>query len=261
MTAHPETRPAPAQPTVAVITVCRNVLPDLKMTAASVKGQRCDNVLHVVVDGGSSDGSAEWLLANRADFAVAVSEPDKGIYDAMNKALRLCPDADWIIFMNAGDVFNHAQVIDTLADDLRRTDVDFLFGGVEIREAGGAGRAKTYPPRRHARTDMPGCHQSCFVRATLMKRLKFDLTYKVAGDFECWLRATAAAESKTGLVNATIATIAPEGYSAQNEPVLQENYFRAIDSHLSRREAIVWLLKRKIRRVLLTARTLLTPTT
>jgi len=132
---------------------------------------------------------------------------------------------------------------------LQRDDVDFLFGDVSISDAAGPGKACTYPARRSARLEMPGCHQSCFVRFRLMKQLRFDLSYKVAGDFECWLRATRQGGSTTAFVDHPISTIAPEGFSARNEPTLQREYARAIRTHVNAIAAGAWLLKRKARRI------------
>jgi glycosyltransferase involved in cell wall biosynthesis len=211
-------------------------------------------MIHVVVDGGSTDGTVEWLSHHHSQFAVAVSEKDKGIYDAMNKALERTPDVDWVVFLNAGDVFHNDDVVRRSLSLLQRDDLDFVFGDVCITDAAGPGKARRYPSRRSTRLEMPGCHQSCFVRFPLMKQLRFDLHYKVAGDFECWLRATHQGGSKTGFVDHTVATIAPEGFSARNEPTLQREYVRAIRTHVNAMAAGWWLLMRKARQILLKLR-------
>lgn len=240
--------------TLAVITVCLNALEDLKVTTESVQGQTAGGIVHVVVDGGSKDGTADWLRTHRELFAAVLSEPDRSIQDGYNKALKLCPDAKWIIFMNAGDTFKDADVVASSLADLQREDVDFIFGAVEIRAAARSSITKLYPPRPHSTDEMPGCHQSCFVRGALMKRLGFDLDYRLAGDFEVWLRAKHTFGCKTGFVDRVIATIAPEGFSARNEPLFQEEYVRAISKYLTRRQAMGWLVKRKLRRAALAVR-------
>lgn len=234
------------RPTVAVITVCWNALADLQVTTASVRRQAYSPLLHIVVDGGSTDGTNEWLEQRRKEFAVTLSEPDHGIYDAMNKAVDLSPEVDWFIFLNAGDVFHADDVIQQTFPKLQCHDVDFVFGNVCITDATESGRSKTYITRRKSTLEMPGCHQSCFVRANVMKSLKFDIRYRVAGDFECWLRASRRAAAATAFVDHTIAKIAPEGFSARNEPTLQLEYSRAIKTHVGPVAAIWWLLKRKL---------------
>jgi glycosyltransferase involved in cell wall biosynthesis len=237
------------RPSVAVITVCWNALADLQVTTNSVRRQAYSPLLHIVVDGGSIDGTAEWLEKRRDEFAVALSEPDHGIYDAMNKAVVLSPAVDWFIFLNAGDVFHADDVIQRSIPKLQCRDVDFVFGNVCVTNAANLGRTKIYQARRNSALEMPGCHQSCFVRAKLMRSLKFDLRYRVAGDFEFWLRASRHASATTAFAEHTIATIAPEGFSARNEATLQLEYSRAIKNHIGTAAAIWWLLKRKFRRV------------
>src|SRR5438477_1801718 len=103
-----QTRDAPVGESpvqVAVVTVCRNALADLKLTVASVQGQTFMRLLHIVVDGASTDGTTAFLRDNAALFHVASSEPDNGIYDAMNKAIAFCPESAWVVFLNAGDWF------------------------------------------------------------------------------------------------------------------------------------------------------------
>jgi len=239
-----------AAPVLTVVTVCWNALDALKFTTASVRSQTA-RVAHVVVDGGSSDGTPQWLQENREGFAVAVSEKDKGIYDAMNKAVDLCPDAEWLLFLNAGDAFAAPDTVERLASYLARTDIDFVFGGVEVCADDPAQPPRRFPPRLHARTEMPGCHQSCVVRASVMRKLKFDLAYKVAGDFELWLRATHDLASKTAFTPDVIASVAPEGFSAKNEPILQREYVSAIGRFVSQRDARAWLVKRKTRMAIL----------
>lgn len=242
------------RPTVAVITVCWNALADLQVTTASVRRQAYSPLLHIVVDGGSTDGTCEWLRQRREDFAVALSEPDHGIYDAMNKAVDLSPEVDWFIFLNAGDVFHTDDVIQQTFSKLQRHDVDFVFGNVCVTNTSELGGYKTYLTRRKSKLEMPGCHQSCFVRANVMKSLKFDLRYRVAGDFECWLRASRHDAAATVFVDHTIAKIAPEGFSARNEPTLQLEYSRAIKTHVGPVAAMWWMLKRRLRHTALNLR-------
>lgn len=163
----------------------------------------------------------------------------------MNKGIAISPNADWTIFMNAGDIFYDENTVTSSIAELRRRDVDFIFGGVETSDAANPGRTRIYPPRMHAITEMPGCHQSCFVRTSVLRKLKFDLDYKVAGDFELWLRATHTLGCKTGFLDGAVSRIAPGGYSAQNESLLQEEYYAAIKTYLTPRQAFSWLAWRK----------------
>lgn len=86
---------------------------DLETTIQSVAAQNYDNMEFVVIDGGSQDGTDEVLKRHMDNIDICVSEPDNGIYDAMNKGLRLC-HGEWVIFMNAGDIFASNDVLEKI---------------------------------------------------------------------------------------------------------------------------------------------------
>ena len=96
---------AASVPAVTVVTITWNNAFGLRRTLESLATQDFDDVQHVVIDGGSTDGSVEWLADHRV-FAdtVVVSEPDRGIYDAMNKGAALAKGT-LITFLNAGDAY------------------------------------------------------------------------------------------------------------------------------------------------------------
>lgn len=240
-------------PQVAVVTVCRNALNDLKLTLASVQSQTHQSILHIVIDGASSDTTPAFLRDHAALFHAAISEPDQGIYDAMNKAISLCPESAWVIFMNAGDRFSADDVLERVAP-LLRPGVDMVFGSVAIR--GDNGSERIFPLRRQARIEMPGCHQALLVRSTLLRELRFDTRYRVGADFDFFLRAMRRS-SHLEFHDGVIAQIAPEGFSAANEHLLQRDYVDAISRHVGRRPALKWWVMRKLRRALLPCRDLL----
>lgn len=119
MTPPPYTRvlPQSAEPIydLTVITVCRDVLPQLKRTTASVLGQKAVypdvSIEHVIVDGASTDGTPEWLAEMKAQGKIEtyISEPDRGIYDAMNKGINLAKGRS-VLFLNADDVLTHVDL-------------------------------------------------------------------------------------------------------------------------------------------------------
>ena len=100
-----------------VITVCRNAGELLEPTMLSVLNQTYDDLQYIVVDGGSTDGTVEVIQKYKDKLAAWVSEPDKGIYDAMNKGLRMAKgmmkeeETAWVNFMNAGDRFTDDEVV------------------------------------------------------------------------------------------------------------------------------------------------------
>lgn len=97
-------------PLISVITVAYNAKNDLEKTIQSVLNQTYSNIEFVIVDGGSTDGSVEIIKKYEERIDKWISEPDKGIYDAMNKGIKLAT-GEWLNFMNAGDVFYDEDVL------------------------------------------------------------------------------------------------------------------------------------------------------
>lgn len=175
--------------TVYVITVCRNAEALIENTIKSVLSQTYTNVKYLIIDGASTDGTVDIIKKYEDYFTYWVSEPDKGIYDAMNKGLavarKLSQDDEccWVNFMNAGDAFADKNVL-----------VD-LFAGKQYGGFVIGGHANLiYPDHteifyaRNPETtsfQLPYCHQSSFVRLTINgKRWLFDTKYKIAADYK-----------------------------------------------------------------------------
>lgn len=162
-------------PTVTVITVCYNAKEALKTTMRSVFAQRYDALEYVIVDGASTDGSVELIKqsANKVDHWV--SEPDNGIYDAMNKGARQA-SGEWVMFLNAGDEFANEEVLRRIFEHDIQADIvygDVVKDGI-VKEA--------EPP--HVAHRMFFCHQSCLTRRSCLLQTPFDTTHKLSADFK-----------------------------------------------------------------------------
>jgi glycosyltransferase involved in cell wall biosynthesis len=123
---------SPLAPRVSVITIVRNEAFALARTLASVAIQNYVNRQMVVIDGGSTDGTLEILRRPAVDINIWVSEPDEGIYHAMNKGLALA-DGEWLLFMNAGDEFADAEALSS-AVKLIVPGVDVVYSDWIYRE-------------------------------------------------------------------------------------------------------------------------------
>ena len=98
---------------ISVVTVCYNAADTIEKTMLSVLNQTYHDIEYIIIDGGSTDGTVEIIRKYADRIAYWVSEPDKGIYDAMNKGIKVAT-GEWINFMNAGDEFVDANVLDKL---------------------------------------------------------------------------------------------------------------------------------------------------
>ena len=175
-------------PEVSIITVCRNAESCLGSTMDSILAQTFQPIEYIVIDGASTDRTLALIKEREAAFrsrGIAfrwLSEPDGGIYDAMNKGIRLA-SGRWLNFMNAGDGFHDAEV---LADIFSRgeypSEVGVIYGDTELRLSFGSVEMRP-KPLEYIQKKMPFCHQSTFVRAEEMKAHPFDLTYPFAADY------------------------------------------------------------------------------
>jgi glycosyltransferase involved in cell wall biosynthesis len=145
----------------------------------------------VVVDGASTDGSADWL--RRQQPQRFISEPDAGIYDAMNKSMALAT-GEWVYFLNAGDAFADATVLADIATAVASNPAaDFLFGDVLYVGAGASRRKRFHWVTRRRLLFGDLCHQAVFVRHALFQRIgPFDSSLRWNADFDWFVRAVRA---------------------------------------------------------------------
>ncbi|WP_166784271.1 glycosyltransferase [Cryobacterium gelidum] len=191
MTEHEDSRPS-TNPRVSIITIAYENRDGLKSTVESVLAQdarRSDWEL-VIVDGGSMDGSFEYLHSID-HFANWSSQPDRGVYHAMNIGLGRA-SGDYHIFLNAGDIFFDTESLSTVINALV-TNPTWLVGGAMHMNPGGAPFVVANRPHRwerHALGFQPHCHQACVFRADLSSVLGgYSEEFGFAGDFDFILRA------------------------------------------------------------------------
>lgn len=176
----PYSRIGGGSPRVVVVTVCYNAQTEIERTLRSVVGQDYPNMEYIVVDGGSKDGTTDVIQKFDAQISRWVSEADCGIYDAMNKGVRLAEGDDgWVIFMNAGDTFCSSDVISRVFSRPVDDGVGLVYGNVVWPTPWGVLR-KNCAPRVGEAEHL--CHQCVFARMDLMKSIGFDLAYRVAAD-------------------------------------------------------------------------------
>lgn len=168
-------------PSVSVVTVCYNAAADLEKTVRNVLAQEWPGLEFVVIDGGSTDGTAEVLRRYKESVDVIVSEPDRGIYDAMNKGVALA-SGDYVIFMNAGDCFASADTLSRVFDSVGESRPDVIYGDVV---KGGAVKVAGEPHNSHR---MFFCHQSCLALRQRLVETPFDISHRMSADFK-WVKS------------------------------------------------------------------------
>jgi len=178
---------------ISVITVCYNSVKTLERTLRSVVEQECEGVEHIVIDEGSSDGSVDILAAYRTGLAHLVSEPDHGIYDAMNKGLALAR-GEVICFLNADDHYASPQVLLQVARKMQAHKLDALIGDVGYFHERSPQRivrryrSDRFTPERLGWGWMPA-HPAIFLSNKVVQRVEnFRTDYRIAGDFEFIVR-------------------------------------------------------------------------
>lgn len=169
-------------PPISVIIVCKNPGPRLHAALASVWSQRDASAELVVADGGSTDGSHEWLESQRQRIAMLIAGPDRGVYDAMNKGVAAAR-GEWLLFLGADDRLAGDSVLAEAAGALRQTDAGIGVVGGEAAFADG----RVYRFRSDANPAARNFihHQAAFYRRSLFaEHGGFDTTLTVMGDYD-----------------------------------------------------------------------------
>ena len=182
-----------SKPLISVITVCHNSANTLSRALQSVLNQDWTQIEHILIDGASTDGSAAIIERFRAQLSHVISEPDDGIYDAMNKGLERI-SGDIICFLNADDQYAHPYVLSQVAKQMHDLDLDALIGDVgyflenEPLKILRRYRSDHFCPSRLSWGWMPA-HPALILSRSVVNRVGYFKTdYRIAGDFEYIIR-------------------------------------------------------------------------
>lgn len=169
------------QKKVTIITVCFNAADKLAATIDSVKELTFHDYEYIIVDGGSRDNTVDVIMHNRNIVTRWVSEPDKGVYDAMNKGIGMAT-GEWTFFMNAGDTFHDEEVLSRIFAREYDEGTGVIYGDVEL-QFGTAGSV-VHSLRKVREDDVLSqlCHQGTLTRTSILKQIKFDTVFRIAAD-------------------------------------------------------------------------------
>lgn len=176
---------------ISLITVTFNAGSTISRCIESVIGQNFTNIEYIVIDGGSTDNTLEILDQYKAYINVFVSEPDKGIYDAMNKGIKLA-NGDVIGMLNADDFFMDSTVSGTIADIFSQQNAEIVYGDLDYISLQGKivrkWRSGAYERNKFKYGWMPP-HPTFYCKKDLFKQFGlYSLEYGTAADYELMLR-------------------------------------------------------------------------
>ncbi|MGO4819416.1 glycosyltransferase family 2 protein [Flavobacterium sp. W22_SRS_FP1] len=205
---------------ISIITVVFNGVENIEDTIVSVINQTYDNIEYIIIDGGSTDGTQDIIKKYGENLYYWVSEPDKGIYDAMNKGIK-ASTAVWVLFLNAGDVFFNQDLLSSLQSYLHNCDV--LYGKTAIKKKNGDTSIRDYYPLSVDWKVIPYCHQSVLIKRKLLKQALFDTNYKIAADYNQYFTLKTK-DVKFKSINKTFSIYDNDGFSSLNQKALLSEY-------------------------------------
>ncbi len=177
---------------LSVITVTYNAEHTLERTLKSVRKQTYPAIEHIIVDGNSNDGTVALIHRYENERLKWISEPDKGLYDAMNKGIKMAT-GDYLCFLNAGDTFYDTDTVQKIfASSDEGHSPDILYGETAIVDDNGrflhmrrlqAPKNLTWKSFKHG---MVVCHQAFIVKRELVE--PYDLSYRFSADFDWCIR-------------------------------------------------------------------------
>lgn len=176
------------KPLVSIVTVVYNGELFLEKTIQSVIHQTYDNVEYIIIDGASTDGTLDIIRKYEDAIDYWVSEKDMGIYDAMNKGIRLVM-GQWINFMNGGDTFYETKSIKKVFDKQDFNSVDIIYGNHHVVYSSGRERIVKAGNLKNLWKGVQFCHQASFVKRHYHKIHNFNQCIKIAADFEFFYNA------------------------------------------------------------------------
>lgn len=207
---------------ITVITVCYNAENEIEKTVRSVLEQTYKGLEYIIIDGRSRDRTIEIINCILGEYpnrdVIICSEPDNGIYDAMNKGIQKAT-GEWINFMNAGDSFFHSRTLEEMCSELC-PDIDILRGNIirkyskfDVKSVG----VTSQSPGIMDMFNNTFHHQACLIRRVLFEKYGlYSLDYKLCSDWLFFYECVVINHVKSKYVDKTIALFSMDGASSEN---------------------------------------------
>ena len=242
---------------ISIITVCLNAERTIGNTLESVLNQDYENIQYIIKDGNSSDSTNSIIDSYKEAFRrkgikiIHIVEEDRGIYHAMNCATAHI-EGQWCFFLNADDSFYDNKVLSTVFGRDTVNESYVLYGGTNVILSAGRhmivmGNAEHLPEY------ISLCHQSCFIRADVMKAYGYDEKYRIASDYNFMLRLYSKNPDKFRKMNLIVSNFARNGISGKNVDLMNKEmreiqrangFFSA--GHVKKRNLLAGKLKKVV---------------
>ncbi|HPW71417.1 MAG: glycosyltransferase family 2 protein [Bacteroides graminisolvens] len=222
-------------PLFSIITVTYHAESVLEETILSVVSQTYHNIEYIIVDGASKDRTLSIVNKYRDKIQAVVSEPDKGLYDAMNKGLKMAK-GEYVCFLNAGDTFHEDDTLQLIVHQLNKSNVlpDVIYGETALVDA-----QRHFVRMRRLQTPdtlnwksfrqgMLVCHQAFIAKRAVAET--YDLNYRFSADFDWCIRVM----KKASLLHNTRLTLIDyldEGMTTKNRKASLKERFRIMAKH------------------------------
>lgn len=204
----------PEKPLITVVTVVFNGKKTLEQTIQSVVNQTYGNVEYIIIDGASTDGTLDIIKKYEDRIDYWQSEPDKGIYDAMNKGIELAK-GEWINFMNGGDEFYSYNVLSDIFENKNYTASVIVGNTNQVFDFGK--RIVLAKQMTKKSKHLEFCHQSCFTNKNVFKENKYNTKFKICADYDLYHKLLIK-EKKFIYLNQIVSTYDNSGGISSNLP-------------------------------------------
>ena len=208
-------------PLVTIITIVHNNVKTIRTAVQSVAHQSYENIEHIVIDNCSNDGTLEAIYQQENDISLIISEPDDGIYHALNKGIKLA-NGKIVGFLNSDDVLKNRNTITTIVQNLMAEDNEAVYGDLQYFSKQRPNRiirswkSNKYTSKKFRQGWMPPHPTFYTYKDIYLKYGFFDISYKISSDYDMMLRLLYEKKIKAKYIPEVLVKMQRGGVSNQN---------------------------------------------